>query len=71
MQVKHKTLIIWGEEDQIISNKLAVVSTTLRVFSGNKLKQEYSQIPLLLYSKTCLRRNKLMQFIKKLACRLL
>ncbi|KAG5522465.1 hypothetical protein RHGRI_034595 [Rhododendron griersonianum] len=23
-QVKHKTLIIWGEEDQIISNKLAV-----------------------------------------------
>ena len=25
-QVKQKTLIIWGEDDQIISNKLAVVS---------------------------------------------
>ncbi|KAM3754738.1 hypothetical protein ACB098_03G188300 [Castanea mollissima] len=24
--VKQKTLIIWGEDDQIISNKLAVVS---------------------------------------------
>lgn len=26
-KVKQKTLIIWGEDDQIISNKLAVVST--------------------------------------------
>ena len=25
-QVKQKTLIIWGEDDQIISNKLAMVS---------------------------------------------
>ena len=25
-QVKQKTLIIWGEDDKIISNKLAVVS---------------------------------------------
>ena len=31
-QVKQKTLIIWGEDDQIISNKLAVVS----VFYGYK-----------------------------------
>lgn len=29
MQVKQKTLIIWGENDQIIDYKLAVVSLVL------------------------------------------
>ncbi|KAK9277435.1 hypothetical protein L1049_006978 [Liquidambar formosana] len=31
-QVQQKTLIIWGEDDQIISNKLAVVSTLVELY---------------------------------------
>nr|CAN73949.1 hypothetical protein VITISV_027382 [Vitis vinifera] len=33
-QVKKKTLIIWGEDDQIISNKLAVVSTFAEFYTS-------------------------------------
>lgn len=42
IQVKQKTLIIWGEDDQIISNKLAVVSNSN--FCSIRASQYYHKV---------------------------